>query len=203
MDGFCADSDPNGPQKWLFDTADDKSNAWEISFLKNVGYHAMGHNTYRVMAGYWPVSKESFSDLMNSIPKLIFTRQGLDADDALITHRAVEEARKDPNGKRIPSDDIIRSWTHPRVAKGDLGEEIAKLKREDGKDIVAYGGASFAQSLIELDVVDDYRFLIHPVILGSGLAVFTKAKELMELELVEECRFPKGAVAHVYNRKRG
>jgi dihydrofolate reductase len=203
MDGFCADSDPNGPQKWLFSTADHESNAWELSFLKNAGYHAMGHNTYRVMAGYWPVSTEGFAELMNSIPKLIFTRAGLDGDDAAITPRAVEEARKNPKGKAIPNDDIIRSWTHPRVAKGTLGEVVAKLKREDGKDIIAYGGASFAQSLIELDVVDDYRFLIHPVILGSGLPVFTKATKLMELELVEERRFPKGAVAHVYNRRRG
>jgi dihydrofolate reductase len=203
MDGFCADSEPNGPQKWLFDTADDESNAWELSFLANAGYHAMGHNTYRVMAGYWPVSRDTFSALMNSIPKLIFTRKGLDADDAAIAPRAVEEARRNPDGKAIPSDDVVRSWTHPRVAKGDLRGEIAKLKREDGNDIVAYGGASFAQSLIELDVVDDYRFLIHPVILGSGLPVFTKAKGLMKLELVEEHRFPKGAVAHVYTRKRG
>jgi dihydrofolate reductase len=87
------DSGPNGPQKWLFDTADDESNAWELSFLKNAGYHAMGRNTYRVMAGHWPVSKESFSALMNSIPKLIFTHKGLDVDDAAITPRAVEEAK--------------------------------------------------------------------------------------------------------------
>jgi dihydrofolate reductase len=203
MDGFCADSDPHGPQKWLFDTADDESNAWEISFLKDVGYHAMGHDTYRVMAGFWPVSNDSFSDLMNSIPKLVFTRKGLDADDAAITPRAVEEARTTSGGKAVPNDDVIRSWTHPRVAQGGLREEIAKLKSEEGKDIVAYGGASLAQSLIELDVVDDYRFLIHPVILGSGLPVFTKAQALMGLELVEARRFPKGAVAHVYNRKRG
>ena len=203
LDGFCADSDPDGPQKWLFDTADDESNAWEISFLKNAGYHGMGHNTYRVMAGFWPVATDGFSELMNSIPKVVFTRRGLDAEDALITPRAVQKARESPNGKAIPNDDIIRSWTNPRVAKGELREEIAKLKREDGKDIVAYGGASLAQSLIELDVVDDYRFLVHPVILGSGLPVFTKAQELMTLELVEERRFPKGAVAHVYNRKRG
>lgn len=202
LDGFCADSDPDGPQKWLFDTADDESNAWEISFLKDAGYHAMGHTTYRTMAGFWPVATDDFSELMNSIPKVIFTRKGLDPEDALITPRAVQTARESPNGKAIPNDDIVRSWTNPRVAKGELGEEIAKLKREGGKDIVAYGGASFAQSLIELDVIDDYRFLIHPVILGSGLPVFTKAKELMTLELVEERRFPKGAVAHVYNRKR-
>jgi dihydrofolate reductase len=203
MDGFCADSDPNGPQKWLFDTADDESNAWEVSFLENAGYHAMGSKTYRVMASYWPVSTNKFAPLMNEIPKVIFTRKGLDADDATIAPRAVEEARKNPKGKAIPNDDIVRSWTNPRVAKGDLDEGIAKLKREDGKFIVAYGGASFAQSLIELDVVDEYRFLVHPVILGSGLPVFTKAKKLMELELVEERRFPKGAVAHVYKRKRG
>jgi dihydrofolate reductase len=203
MDGFCADADPEGPQKWLFDTADDESNAWELSFIKDAGYHAMGHETYRVMAGFWPVSTDVFAKLMNSIPKLIFTRKGLAADDATITPRAVEQARKNPEGKAIPNDEIMRSWTHPRVAHGDLGEQIAKLKREGGKGIIAYGGASFAQSLIELDVVDDYRFLIHPVILGSGLPVFTKAKELMHLELVEERRFPKGAVAHVYNRRRG
>ena len=203
MDGFCADSDPEGPQKWLFDTADDESNAWELSFLKNAGYHAMGHATYRVMAGFWPVAKDPFAELMNSIPKLIFTRKGLDPSDALIAPRAVDEARKNPGGKAIPNQDTIHGWTHPRVAKGDLGEEIAKLKREDGKDIDAYGGASFAQSLIELDVVDDYRFLIHPVILGSGLPVFTRARKLMALELIEERRFPKGAVAHVYSRKSG
>jgi dihydrofolate reductase len=203
LDGFCADSDPDGPQKWLFDTADDESNAWELSFITDAGYHAMGHETYRVMAGFWPVSTDVFAEAMNSIPKLIFTRRGLDAGDAAITPRAVAEARKSPEGKSIPTDDIIRSWTHPRVANGDLGEEIRKLKHEDGKDIIAYGGASFAQSLIELDVVDDYRFLIHPVILGRGLPVFTKARAWMHLELVEERRFPKGAVAHVYNRKRG
>lgn len=162
----------------------------------------MGHDTYKVMAGFWPVSTDVFAGLMNSIPKLIFTHRGLDTDDAQITPRAVAEARKKPEGKAIPTEDVIRSWTHPRVVKGDLGDEVAKLKREDGKDIIAYGGASFAQSLIELDLVDDYRFLIHPVILGKGLPVFTKAKEQMHLDLVEEHRFPKGAVAHVYNRKR-
>jgi hypothetical protein len=82
LDGFCADFDPDGPQKWLFDTADDESNAWEISFLKNVGYDAMGHNTYRVIAGFWPVTDDGFSGLMNSIPKLVFTRKGLDAEHA-------------------------------------------------------------------------------------------------------------------------
>ena len=202
LDGFCADADPDGPQKWLFDTVDDESNAWELSFIKDAGYHAMGHATYRVMAGFWPVSTDAFAAPMNSIPKLIFTRKGLDADDQGITPRAVEEARKSPEGKSIPSDEIIRSWTHPRVAKGELAEELTKLKRENGKDIIAYGGASFAQSLIESDLVDDYRFLVHPVILGSGLPVFTRANKLMHLELVEERRFPKGAIAHVYNRKR-
>ena len=77
--------------------------------MKDVGYHAMGHNTYRVMAGFWPVADDGFSEVMNSIPKLIFTRKGLDADDAAITPRAVEEARASPPGKAIPNADVIRS----------------------------------------------------------------------------------------------
>jgi dihydrofolate reductase len=203
IDGFCADSDPKGPQKWLFDTIDDESNAWEASVIRNAGYHAMGHSTYRDMASFWPVSTDPFfAEPMNSIPKLVFTRRGLDAADAEITPRAVEEARQNPNGKAIPSNDVIHSWTHPRVAKEDLRAEIAQLKREDGKDIMAYGGASFAQSLIELDVVDEYRFLVHPVILGRGLPVFIKAMTLMTLDLVDARRFPKGAAGHIYTRKR-
>lgn len=162
----------------------------------------MGHNTYRVMAGFWPVARDGFSDLMNAIPKVVFTRRGLDADDAMITPKAVEAARAGEKGEAIPDDDVIRSWTHPRVAKGELREEVEKLKSEHGGTIVVYGGASLVQSLIELDLIDDYRFLIHPVILGRGLPVFTKATKPMGLELVDERRFPKGSVAHVYKRAR-
>src|SRR5215203_2982180 len=106
MDGFCADSDPNGPQKWLFDTSDDESNAWEISFLKDVGYHAMGHNTYQVMAGFWPVAVDPFSNLMNSIPKLIFTREGLDRDHAARCGGCA--------GKSLAQDDSKRGC-HPKL----------------------------------------------------------------------------------------
>ena len=87
--------------------------------------------------------------------------------------------------------------------RSDLAAEVAKLKQNGDKDIIAYGGASFAQSLIELDLVDEYRFVIHPVILGKGMPIFSKAKSWLHLHLVEERRFPKGSVAHVYTRKRG
>jgi len=52
MDGLCAEGDPDGKQDWLFSTADDESNAWEVAFIKNAGFHAMGHKTYRDMASY-------------------------------------------------------------------------------------------------------------------------------------------------------
>ena len=109
------------------------------------------------------VATDVIRGLMNAILKLILTRKGLDADAAAITPHAVEQARRNPEGKAIPNDEIVRSWTQRRVAQGHLGVQIAKRKRDDGADILADGGASFAQSLIELDVVDDYRFLVHPV----------------------------------------
>jgi|SRR5215203_290244 len=94
-----------------------ESNAWEISFLKDVGYHTMSHNASRVMAGFWPGADDGFSEVMNSIPKLIFTHKVLDAEDAAITPRAVEAARSNPAGK-APNADVIRNWTHPRCHEG-------------------------------------------------------------------------------------
>ena len=66
-------------------------------------------------------------------------------------------------------------WDDTRILRGDLGAEIADLKTESGKDLLAHGGASFAQSLVRLGLVDEYRILVHPTVLGSGMALFDGA----------------------------
>jgi dihydrofolate reductase len=60
-------------------------------------------------------------------------------------------------------------WADPRIARGDLAQEIATLKREPGKDMLAWGGAAFAQSLGRLGLVEEYRLILQPVALGQGL----------------------------------
>jgi dihydrofolate reductase len=89
---------------------------------------------------------------------------------------ALEDASRnqEPRGGRSASavSSVVEEWARSRVARGELAEEVARLKRESGKDILAHGGASFAQSLAQSGLVDEYRLLVHPVVLGRGLPLF-------------------------------
>lgn len=176
LDGFVAG--PGGESDWIFRNSDDESAAWIQESLEGAGLHAMGSRTFRVMADYWPTSPSPMAAPMNDIPKVVFTRQ---QDFDLAT---------DAPG-----------WKDTRVADGALAEEIARLKREPGGDILAHGGADLARSLVSLDLVDEYRLLIHPVALGTGLPIFTGLPTPLELSLVETIRFPAGAMGQVYRRE--
>ena len=84
------------------------------------------------------------------------------------------------------------------MAGGDLKEEIAKLKAQGGKRIIAHGGAGFARSLIAAGLVDEYALLVHPVVLGRGLLIFSEVTVPRPLKLVSSTAFPGGAVAQIY-----
>jgi dihydrofolate reductase len=75
---------------------------------------------------------------------------------------------------------------------------MQRLKHEPGNDILPHGGAEFARSLVQLGLIDEYRLVVHPVALGSGLAIFRDLPKPMDLELVTTSWFRAGAVAHVY-----
>jgi dihydrofolate reductase len=92
----------------------------------------------------------------------------------------------------------VKSWTDSRVVGGDLAVEIARLKEEPGKEILAHGGARFAQSLVKLGLIDEYRLLIHPVALGRGLPLFGALSKPIDLKLVSTTAFGGGTVANVY-----
>jgi dihydrofolate reductase len=90
------------------------------------------------------------------------------------------------------------TWSDATVARGDLAEEIARLKQQPGKEILAHGGAAFARSLVKLGLVDEYRLLIHPVALGRGLPLFSDLFKPIDLRLLGAAPFRGGVVAHVY-----
>jgi riboflavin biosynthesis pyrimidine reductase len=85
-----------------------------------------------------------------------------------------------------------------RIARGDLSEEIGRIKREPGNDLIAYGGATFNQALSRLGLVDEYRPMIQPAALGSGLSLFKDLAAPLHLELVEATTFESGVAIHVY-----
>jgi dihydrofolate reductase len=121
------------------------------------------------MAAFWPTSTSEYAAPMNEIPKVVFSK-------------TLEDA----------------GWAETRIASGDLSEEIAAIKHGEGNDVIAYGGATFAQALSRLGLVDEYRLNIQPAALGAGLPLFKDLPAPLHLELVEAHTYPTGAAIHVY-----
>jgi dihydrofolate reductase len=144
----------------------------KMAWLWETGTHIMGRITYEEMAGYWPSSTADYAAPMNELPKVVFSKT-LEDEDA--------------------------GWPESRVARGDLAAEVDRLRRESGKDVVAYGGAAFAQSLARLDLIDEYRLVTHPVAIGEGARLFKDLPAPIRLRHVETRPF-KSATVHVYER---
>jgi dihydrofolate reductase len=94
-------------------------------------------------------------------------------------------------------------WDNTVVAAGKLTDEIAALKREPGRNILAFGGAGFATALIERDLVDEYQLIVNPTVLGSGAPIFAALREPLELALVSSEPYDAGIVVLTYRRNRG
>ena len=100
----------------------------------------------------------------------------------------------DSSSKTLPT----AEWAGSRIARGDLGEEIAALKGESDGDIMAHGGAAFVQAMSRLGLIDEYRLVILPVALGNGLPLFKDLAKPLRVDLAEAKSFPDGTVIHVY-----
>jgi dihydrofolate reductase len=169
LDGLVARAGRQGAGGWGLPPEDPSLKRLKLAWLQDVGLHLMGRNTYGEMAEFWPVSDDAYAAPMNEIPKVVFSR-------------TLDRAE----------------WADSRIARGDLAQEIATLKREPGKDLLAWGGATFAQSLSRLGLVDEYRLILQPVGLGEGLPVFKDLAAPLRLELVEAQTYPTGAALHIY-----
>ena len=193
VDGFVAGAD--GGAGWMFGS-DPAARAWTVETIWNASLHIMGSRTFRDMAGHWPTSAEVFAPPMNQIPKAVFSRQG---PAILRDVRAAAAARANAgaaqSGAAQPG---AGSWAEAYVASGDLAEEVARLKAEDGKPIVAHGGAGFARSLVAQGLVDQIALLVHPVALGKGQPLFSDLAAPLRLGPISSQAFPSGAVALVY-----
>jgi len=171
LDGLVARPGRFGAGGWGLPPEDPALKERKLRWMHDVGLHLMGRNTYEEMAELWPVSDDPYAAPMNEIPKVVFSR-------------TLERAE----------------WADSRIARGDLAAEIAELRREPGKDMLAWGGAAFAQSLNRLGLVDEYRLILQPVALGHGLPLSKDLTAPLRLELVDAETYRTGAALHVYRR---
>ena len=147
----------------------DELKRWKLDRVRRAGTHIMGRVTYEEMAAHWPTSTDDYAAPMNEIPKAVFSK-------------TLDEA----------------TWPESSIARGDLADEIATLRRQPGGEIIAWGGARFAQSLSRAGLVDEYVLVIHPVAFGSGLPMFRDLPDALPLELIEAQTFDTGTVLHIY-----
>jgi len=157
---------PNGELDWIFPGFGPDAMGWIVERLWQAGAHLMGGITYGDMAAHWPASAEPPAAPMNQIPKIVFSK----------SLRAA-------------------SWGETRIVTGDLTTEIARLKREPGRDLLAHGGVRFARSLIQSGLIDEYRLVVHPVALGRGLQPFSELGSPVRLALAEAVTFSTGVIA--------
>src|SRR6185437_8533349 len=196
IDGFVASED--GGAKWIFDTHDDEAAAWTVKTVWEASLHIMGSRTFQDMAAYRPNSTEVYAPPMNQIPKAVFSKQGSTVLKARNTTAALRDARANARaGQRAELQPGGDSWAQAYVAGGDLAEEIAKLKAQDGKPIVAHGGAGFARSLVAAGLVDQYALLVHPVAVGKGLPLFSGLAAPRTFKLVSSIRFPRSCSSNL------
>jgi dihydrofolate reductase len=184
VDGFV--SGPNGEIDWMLPTMSDAGRQWLLEAFDRVDLIALGHRSYPGMAAFWSTATNVLARPMNEIPKAVFSRSG-----AITTPTALKEATEaDPAS--------LERWMNPIVSGTDLVADIQRMKAEDGKAIMAIGGASFASSLVAANLVDQYLLSVHPVVLGRGVPLFAGVETPLHLKLEDLKQFDTGAVAKIY-----
>jgi dihydrofolate reductase len=165
LDGYVAP--PDGSADWAAAGRSPDGASWTLETVSNASAHLMGATTYAMWAGFWPSAAGPFAKPMNDIPKVVFSDSLESAD-----------------------------WAETTIASGDLTEAVTRLKQEHTSGyLLAQGGARFARSLVKAGLIDEYRLVVHPVVLGAGERLFTAP---LTIEPISTTAFSGGAVAHVF-----
>ena len=169
LDGYVAPAD--GSTGWEAAGRSDDGAAWVVDTVGNARAHLVGANTYARWATFWPTASGPFAKPMNEIPKVVFSNSPITAE-----------------------------WPETTIATGDLTEAVNRLKQESSDGyLLAQGGVRFARSLVDAGLVDEYRLVVHPVVLGAGQPLFTTP---LSIEPRETIAFSRGGVAHVFTAHR-
>lgn len=91
-------------------------------------------------------------------------------------------------------------WENVELAKGNLKEEINRLKNQSGKDIIVYGGSSFVSNLVNENLIDEFYLFVNPIALGKGLGIFDNLDQWQQLKLIKSTTFESGIILLHYER---
>jgi len=158
---------------WHLRYFDDTSREWVAQGYAEAGGFLFGRRTYENLAAYWPNASEEeqvIAEPLNTKPKYVASRT-------------------------LPEP---LAWENSKVLTGDVDQAVFALKQEEGRDLHVIGSPEFAQTLIEHDLVDEYRLMIDPLIVGEGKRLFRDGSPPRPLRLVEHQVTTTGAILATY-----
>jgi dihydrofolate reductase len=178
LDGFI--DGPKHELDWFLD-GDPAFERYCDEMIDSVGLALYGRRSYELMLSYWPDAERNpktpadgaFARKMNALPKVVLSR-------------TLERAE----------------WNNTRIVKERVPEAIRALKAEPGKPIVAWAGAGLVRTLAEHDLIDEYRLIMHPVLLGAGTPMFQGVAQPRRLRLVRTSQLGSELVVLCYEPRR-
>jgi len=174
LDGYFAG--PDGELDWHY--VDDEFNAYATELLDAASVLVFGRVTYQLMADFWPSDQAQQVDpetalRMNRLPKVVFSRSMKRAE-----------------------------WAPTEVKSGDLGAEIDRLRQGAVGNVLVLGSGQILSALAELGLVDEYRLLVNPIVLGQGRPLFSGLKSRLPMKLVRTRPFKSGLMGLFYEPDR-
>ena len=163
-----AESFRHGGWSFQFDRGEE-GNRFKLDEALSSAALLLGRVTYEGFAAAWPSREGEFAEKFNTMPKFV-----------------VSSTLERPE------------WSNSTVLKGDVAEEVAKLRQEQDGDIVVHGSAQLVQALIEQDLVDELRLMVFPVVLGAGKRVFGETSDKKALRLVDSKVVGDGVAILIY-----
>jgi dihydrofolate reductase len=173
---------PGGPEEdssggfalggWSFPYADEDFGRIVTGWFERADAFLLGRKTYEIFAAFWPrVTGEAdpVASRLNTLPKYVASR----------TLETV-------------------SWQGSQVLRGDVAEEVARLKEQPGRELQVHGSGDLLQTLMAHDLVDEYRLFVYPVVLGSGRRLFNEGAAPKALKLMDTTTTSTGVVVATY-----
>jgi class 3 adenylate cyclase/dihydrofolate reductase len=166
------DEHRDGRNAWALQLAGEDTQRYKIEELEAADAILLGRVTYQIFAVFWPSAPadEGFADRMNTVPKYVVSTTLTRAD-----------------------------WNNSTLISGNVPEEVSRLKRQPGGDILLYGSADLFNTLMKHDLIDEYRLMVFPVVLGTGKHLFRDGNDTHHLRLVDTKAFGSGVVLLTYD----
>jgi dihydrofolate reductase len=158
---------------WQQSYGDDVFGKTVIEGMAEAGGFLLGRRTFEIFAAYWPTAPaedRAFAEPLNTLPKYVASRT---------LHEPL-------------------AWSNSTLISGDVAEGVRRLKQESGKDLHVIGSGNLVQTLIANDLIDEYRLMIHPIVLGSGARLFREGNPRRPLTLIDSKTSTTGVVLATY-----